>query len=85
LLVELRAGRRHAGGGLHLTAAQLKLQLDSPALGLLGHRGVAGGRFAGPRVDEEELFLCTEGGPQTGRVAQRYQRAAAPSAPSAVG
>ena len=81
LLAEFRAGRRDAGGGFDLAAAQFQLQLGAPALGFVGHRGVAGGRFAGPRVNEEEFLLRAEGG----KVAGLYQRAAIGSAASAVG
>ena len=53
-VAEFCTGSCHAGSGLDLTTAQFQLQCDAATLGLCGHRHVMRGRFAGPRVNEEE-------------------------------
>ena len=56
------AGVGDVGRRLDLAAGQLELQLDSARGGVAGDRLIAGDRFAGVRVDEQELLLDADCG-----------------------
>ena len=51
------AAVRDVGRRLDLAAGQLELQLDAARGGVAGDRFITGDRFAGGRVDEQELLL----------------------------